>query len=299
MKCSVEMGERITRIREGFRDLQRRAGVSAFNAFAPIRELDSFLSENQALFTIVGVFTAVSVYLHNLDTEKFPTGARKFAVFTGFGIVLICSVVLLYKLKRQATAKGRYIGAYRNAGLAVFLLFFLQLLAIISIIISSFQTILTPYIFFVVYTVGLVVGASYFVVGIRLAEFLTNISQWLKYVVIIVVWVLPFVAAVKWTESPYYLTNLESIGPGAPMISWLSFGATLAIGFAILVSGVSTSLFILGILLIAVVDTFISGMLLLAKYWPLRNRLSQETIDKLEGTRDSLPFTDSSESGDP
>lgn len=124
--------------------------------YSPIEALDSFLWDNRHLFTLIGVFGAVAVYLKSVESEISGDigNIGDFAVVSGLGIVVLLSVVVGIKLWLRV----REVGIWESAGLIGFGALFGSLVLVITGLISSFSETVAVYIFFIVYSLGLVTG---------------------------------------------------------------------------------------------------------------------------------------------
>lgn len=101
--------------------------------------LDSYLKDNQHLFTLIGIFAALSVYLSNLplgESQKYVP-ISSVAATGGFGLVILLSVVAMWNLGREVYESERRILSVKNLGLFVFA--FLYFILFIAIFRAFFQ----------------------------------------------------------------------------------------------------------------------------------------------------------------
>lgn len=68
--------------------------------YSPVQKLDEFLKENRHVFTLIGVFGAISVYLKTVGNESSTNlrGFGDFALVAGLTIVVILSLLVLINL---------------------------------------------------------------------------------------------------------------------------------------------------------------------------------------------------------
>lgn len=108
----------------------------------PFLKLDEFLKDNARLFTIIGVFGALSIYLKTaVDKLDYTQKMGDFVIVIGFTIVIILSLVMLFKIaKASSESEGSFI-SWENTGLFVFGFFFIFLMISLVSISSSFPDI--------------------------------------------------------------------------------------------------------------------------------------------------------------
>ncbi|MFB6255610.1 MAG: hypothetical protein ABEH58_02605 [Haloplanus sp.] len=108
--------------------------------YSPFEQLDNFLWETRHLFTLIGVFGAVTIYLRDLGQQagaqlQIPVGP---IAISGFSIVLLLSVLVLAKLvKRTRDLEGRV----SQVGLWLFGITFFPLVLIVMEAIMQFPEI--------------------------------------------------------------------------------------------------------------------------------------------------------------
>lgn len=99
----------------------------------PFLKLDDFCNENRHLFTVLGVFGALSIYLNTIiDKTDYTQEANSLAIGAGFGIVSILSLVVIVKIAMKASETEGAFFSFENAGLLLFgfFFFFLTLLLV-------------------------------------------------------------------------------------------------------------------------------------------------------------------------
>lgn len=71
--------------------------------YLPIKELKLYLDENTYIFTLIGVFGAISVYSIEVMDMSGQSGASvgRYTTFIGFGIILLLAVVTVVDLIRR------------------------------------------------------------------------------------------------------------------------------------------------------------------------------------------------------
>lgn len=128
---------------------------------SPIITLDSFLEDNRHLFTLIGVFGAISVYMKTVqeNIESSLSSITDFGVFAGLSIVILLSSVVLMKIGVKIYRCGKWEGF----GLIIFVSLFIPLILVISSIVSSFNQFLALYYFLVIYVLSLGTATMVFV----------------------------------------------------------------------------------------------------------------------------------------
>ncbi|QIO23711.1 hypothetical protein [Haloarcula sp. JP-L23] len=130
--------------------------------YSPIEQLDNFLWENRHLFTLIGIFGAISVYLSTVEAQISESLEifSNFAVVAGLSLVTILSLVILVKLYICLGDNSRW----ENIGLFIFAAFFVPLIIVITGLLTTFPQIWAIYYFMVIYVFGLAGGFAIFIV---------------------------------------------------------------------------------------------------------------------------------------
>lgn len=144
--------------------------------YKPLDKLDTFFQENRHLFTLIGVFGAVSIYLRTVDEELEETAklAGEFALVTGFAIVLLLSFLVIVKLTIFMRGTEAGIISFGNIALGLFGIFFTFLMLIVGGLISTLSTVWAFYGFLFVYSGSIV---SVFISAISLSKVEDYISS--------------------------------------------------------------------------------------------------------------------------
>lgn len=118
-----------------------------------IERIDGFFEENRHLFTLIGVFGAITIYLTEAGLPETQDGVIPYENFVfagGFGIVLILGGLILLKLANEIWTPGERISKIDNLPFICFgLLFFFLMIPVIAYVSSynrvwfSFFTILS------------------------------------------------------------------------------------------------------------------------------------------------------------
>lgn len=126
--------------------------------YRPFGRLDSFLWDNRHLFTLIGVFGAVAVYLRTVGAElSEPLGdLGDFAVFSGLALVALLSLIVVIKLWIEV----RRVGIWEGLFLYIFASLFLPLMGVITGIISVFSEVLAAYSLITIYVLAMGTGVT-------------------------------------------------------------------------------------------------------------------------------------------
>lgn len=127
--------------------------------YAPVKILREYLNDNAFLFTLIGVFGAISIYSRQAGIESRAeiSAFSDFGFVAGFSLVVIISVVTLIDL---AIRIRRNSGIYRNLGLWAFALFFVPLMFVAAGFVSPYREIWAGYQLMGAYIIGLVVPGA-------------------------------------------------------------------------------------------------------------------------------------------
>jgi hypothetical protein len=110
--------------------------------FEPLYKLDQFLKSNRYLFTLIGVFGAIGVYISqiNSDVEGLSTSISNFALSSALSILLILGALIIMKSIDEITGEDIELFSRENFGILLFDLFFIILFSVIVAIVSEYNT---------------------------------------------------------------------------------------------------------------------------------------------------------------
>lgn len=227
--------------------------------YSPIQLIDNFVDENRHLFTLIGVFGAVTVYLRTVDDEIGATSEwlGNFAVVSGLGLVILLSVILIVKLLLRVYGSG----LWESMGLLVFAVFFVSLIAVISGVITAFPEALGVYYFLFVYGVGLALGVIIPMLLVRAANYgESQVETDLPVVTLLVLFGGTLVALLVAGTTPYVdMVSDPSFLQATPRANeWgpLFFGFLISFTAAVLV------LMFVGVLIVTAIVLLVDGVLL-------------------------------------
>lgn len=120
--------------------------------YSPFEKLSNYFRDNHHLFTLLGVFGAVTIYARNaVENLGVPEAMQQLAIGPGFAIVILISLVTLSDaIRRMRTAKK--IHSVENLGLILFTLFFLPLVAAVAGVAAQPNIVWASYLFFLIYS---------------------------------------------------------------------------------------------------------------------------------------------------
>lgn len=126
--------------------------------YSPIGRLDTFIDDNRHLFTLIGVFGAVAVYLQTVENEINAEMGElgNIAVVSGLLLVVLMSVIVMVKLVITVIRAGTWDGM----GLIVFGTLFVTLILAITGLMSAFSVALSIYYVLIVYSAGIITGTA-------------------------------------------------------------------------------------------------------------------------------------------
>lgn len=106
-----------------------------------VSDFDQFLKDNQHLFTLIGVFGTVSVYISNIeyDQPSHETPVGDLAIFTGLGIALILSSLVIHKMLSRTVLDEDFIFEIEKVPFLLFGILFFWFIAVISILLTDYQ----------------------------------------------------------------------------------------------------------------------------------------------------------------
>lgn len=211
---------------------------------------DSFLKKNQHLFTLIGVFGTVSVYLSDMDynqpDNQIPIS--NFAMFFGLGITVLLSIIVIYKTIDEIF--GNEKRTIEKIPYLVFAVLFSILLYIIVIVLSGYQGV----IFAIVVTVSLYVGVILPVLPILIVDKLEYNLPHSQSPIILSIYSYSLMALFMFLTNSYlggYSLSASQVNQLPPenyhMIS-MNLAATLAAGTSALLFFISIFLAILSAL---------------------------------------------------
>lgn len=119
----------------------------------PIYILDEFLDENTHLFTLVGVFAALTIYLQTIGQRLNNPEFINYGLVVGFLIVIFLSLIIVAKMLPYFHRTSSISRSTETWGLLIFAIFYIQVIALTIGVVSQFGQILSLYIIvFVIFT---------------------------------------------------------------------------------------------------------------------------------------------------
>lgn len=124
--------------------------------YRPISKLDSFLWDNRHLFTLIGVFGAVAVYLQTVEDQVGAEMGQlgNTAVVSALLLVLVMSIIVLIKVAITIW-RGNI---WENVGIVIFGTFFGVLIMAMTGLMSAFQEALSLYYMLIVTSAAIATG---------------------------------------------------------------------------------------------------------------------------------------------
>lgn len=201
-----------------------------------IDELDDFLNENSHIFTLAGVFAAISVYLNSpMVREEFGPTAN-LALIAGFLLSLLTSGIALWDLlKRIREHKEWY--SIQNFGLLSFGLVYSGLFLLIGSFLASFAEFWGGVLFLGAYGLGLGwIFLTLFLLG-KVSDILSEIGipDWLVSSGIILILLL----GPLWIDDRTGLVSgytTPAITGGIPIMRLIMVSFSVGLGFLWLLS---------------------------------------------------------------
>jgi len=158
-----------------------------------VEKLEKFVQENSTLFTLIGVFGAISIYAGRAPgtSSNYTEELQNFAVVAGFSIVLILSTIITINAGRRMASAESLI-SYENWGILSFLLFFIPLILVIIGLVSQFPTVWGIYAYVFSYAWATFVAMGLLLVPLILVTMFTkddSQSQAIFYILVLVLYV--------------------------------------------------------------------------------------------------------------
>ncbi|MFB6216550.1 MAG: hypothetical protein ABEJ03_03175 [Candidatus Nanohaloarchaea archaeon] len=213
--------------------------------YQPIDCLDSFIWENRHLFTLIGVFGAISVYLGTVEKQlesSIPT-LRDIAIVTGLSLVTILSVLVLIKL----WIEFRNSSIWEGSGLMLFAAFFVPLIMGITSLLTVFPQIWAGYFFMAIYCLGFATGGlstlGMVSIGNKIDEFLGMEIPIFRGICILAValFITITVADTNYLTPPIW-SQLQPSG-GISLDAWVNLYISLSLVFGGLFSYAAVAIF--------------------------------------------------------
>jgi len=211
-----------------------------------VEKLEDFLLENSTLFTLVGVFGAISIYAGRtaVSSSNYTSELQNFAVVAGFSIVLLLATVIIINALRRVNSAESWL-SYENWGIWSFLAFFIPLIFVIVGLVSQFPTIWGIYAYLLSYVSATIAAFALLVVPVSLIDWFTeeeSVSRALLSIVVVILYV-GSTTAILAMERPVANLSLEEGGVGFEGM------ADLFLVFYQLVSGLASIMVIFALLL--------------------------------------------------
>lgn len=148
---------------------------------SPIEVLDEFLESNTHLFTLIGVFAALTIYFETTTQDIAGLNYLNNVIFTGFSLVTLLSLIVFTNVFINIHNSGRGWKSSGNFGLYLFLFFYSQISIQFAGILLQFETILNAYMFIIVFltaeTLGLLAGSLVFIIPSLIANLLPQFKK--------------------------------------------------------------------------------------------------------------------------
>lgn len=229
----------------------------------PIDRLIEFLESNARIFTIAGVFAALSVYARRSSSNsrgEFASG--EFGFVSGLTVVIVISIPIYYKLISKSR-EGGIILRWENSGLFLFGIFFTLLLSSIYYQISGYSSVWGP-----LYAGLAIVAGELSAFGVN-AGMLTmasglhdkyKIDKKLSSVLLLII--LCLLGVFLTTTQLFDADVLSNLGESIPKSVVIHIFSTYLIGISVAISFLGTSLIAMYTVLRKLRDIFIEISLL-------------------------------------
>ncbi|MFC6727601.1 hypothetical protein ACFQDG_02980 [Natronoarchaeum mannanilyticum] len=212
-----------------------------------ISDLDEFLEENVHLFTLTGVFGGITVYLDTATQKAGYTDVLNYAIFSGFALIILISIVIFIKLVRIIGWRLSTVVKLENLFLIGFGVFYLQIVALIFGLLSQFDNILFTYAILVLVLVGEVIGifSSFFSIKAvnKIASHFGRFSTPLKFIGYSIVFMLGIAAAAVLLE----FQPMPGEDVSRTLIDWAAMSLYYSLSFFLLVYAVLFVISIIGL----------------------------------------------------
>lgn len=181
----------------------------------PIVVLDEFLNSNTHLFTLIGVFAALTIYFETAAKDISGINYLDNVLFTGFSLVTLLSLIVFLKVIIEIHSSNRGWKSLQNIGLYLFLFFYSQIAIQFAGILLQFETILNVYIFIIVFLTAEAVGAIIGLLTILIPALIGDKIPRFKKPIITILFTAIFYLSVP------FLSSMEGQQPYAPDMSTL------------------------------------------------------------------------------
>lgn len=214
--------------------------------YKPVACLNSFIFENKHLFTLIGVFGAVSAYLRPVNNGvKSPSILSDIAVVAGLALVTILSLIVVVNLLIEL----RRVGKWEGAGLLFFAAFFTPLIIVITGLLTTFPQVWAIYYFMTTYGLGLLTASlammTALILGKAIDDFLDNSSPVFKGIsVLLLAFVISYLIIDSNRASSQLWSQSLATGGISPK-AWLNIYIDFSLAFGALYSYAAVALFAL------------------------------------------------------
>jgi len=176
--------------------------------YRPFEKLSEFLKEERSLFTLIGVFGAITIYARTAiqNASSLPNRFSIYAIGAGFSTIILLSILILSHLWVDIRDANRIVSV-ENWGLIVFASFFTPLTGILAVLISQYGSFWSPYAVFILLLIGVLVPIlSVFLTGVlvrKVATLFTDFRpEYPEYLSMSVASLLIFYYIALQTDSP-------------------------------------------------------------------------------------------------
>lgn len=150
---------------------------------SPVVVLDGFLESNTHLFTLIGVFSALTIYFETTIQSVDGFDYLNNVIFTGFSLVTLLSLIVFSKAIIEIYKSERGWRSFGNVGLYLFLFFYSQIAVQFAGILLQFETILNTYIFIITLLTAETVGVFAGMLTILIPSLIANLISYYEKIV--------------------------------------------------------------------------------------------------------------------
>lgn len=120
------------------------------------KELNDYLESNRHLFTLIGVFAAIGLYIQDPRIDGILSTTRDWVQFLSFSIVFLLYIVGAWDLLTRILESEKSWLSYENFGLVLFGVLFTLLFSGILSVIFTFDKVVSGVLTFLMFSVGTV-----------------------------------------------------------------------------------------------------------------------------------------------
>lgn len=124
------------------------------------KELNDYLENNRHLFTLIGVFAAIGLYIQDPRIDGVLSTTRNWVQFLSFSIVFLLYIVGAWDLLTRILGSEKGWLSYENLGLVLFGGLFTLLFSGILSVIFTFDTVVSGILIFLMFSVGTVASVG-------------------------------------------------------------------------------------------------------------------------------------------